>query len=476
VPLCSAEWHSRVQCECLVTPVAICTVQVEKPGFNLSLLISIFGLGYVGSVTAACFAHMGHRVTGIDVNRNKVEMLESGKSPILEAGMMEMVAENRAACRLHATTDACTVVQNTDISFICVGTPSLRSGKLDLSHVERVCGEVGSALKKKAKHHVIVLRSTALPGTTENVVVPILEKESGLRAGEDFTVCYNPEFMREGSAVADFLHPACTVLGAGSPKDLELVKALYNGLPAPIFETTIRVAEMVKYVANTFHAVKVGFANELGTLCKHLQVDTESVMRIFTSDSKLNISSAYLRPGFAFGGSCLPKDLRSLTYRARELDLVLPLLESIAVSNDQHLLRALELTLQTGKKKIALLGLSFKAATDDLRESPQVQLAKRLLGEGCDIRIWDANVSLGRLVGSNRQYIEEVIPHIGALMRSSMDDAVRGAEVVIIATKEVDCGTLREYLAPDQIVIDLVNCEESHRLGAATLSYEGICW
>jgi GDP-mannose 6-dehydrogenase len=402
-------------------------------------------------------------------------MIESGRSPIVEAGMDELVAENHRACRLHATTDSRSAIHGSDISFICVGTPSLRNGKLDLSHVEFVSKEIGAALREKNRYHIVVLRSTVLPGTTESVVISTLESASGLRSGSGFAVCYNPEFIREGSAISDFLQPPYTILGAAAPEELTLLRELYGGIPGATFETSIAVAEMVKYASNVFHALKVGFANEIGTLCKNLGVDAEAVTRIFTSDTKLNISSAYLSPGFAFGGSCLPKDLRALTYRAKELDLSLPLLESIVPSNAEHLERAVEMTLRAGKTKIAMLGLSFKAATDDLRESPQVRLVKRLLGEGRQIKIWDENVSLGRLVGSNRQYIEEVIPHIGSLLCTSMEEAVNQAEIVVVGTRELDGDVLRQKLKPEQIIIDLVNFEKSRRPGG-NASYEGICW
>jgi GDP-mannose 6-dehydrogenase len=440
----------------------------------VSLAISVFGLGYVGSVTAACLAHMGHRVVGVDVNRTKVEMLDSGRSPIIEEGMSELVAETNKACRLHATTDANAAVLGSDISFLCVGTPSLPSGKLDLSHVEHVAGEVGTALKAKKSHHFVVLRSTVLPGTTESVLIPALEHSSGRRAGADFTVCYNPEFMREGSAIADFRQPPYTVLGAQSTDHLDLLRELYTDVQAQIFETSIPAAELAKYVSNMFHALKVGFANEIGTLCKRMGVDTQTITRIFTSDTKLNISSAYLTPGFAFGGSCLPKDLRAITYRAKGLDLRLPLLESIMPSNAEHLNRAVDAVLRTNKKKIAMLGLSFKAGTDDLRESPQVQLIKRLLGEGFQVQIWDENVSLGRIAGSNRQYIEDVIPHIGSLLSTDFDKVVRGGEVIIIGTKLGNGNQISNQLLPHQIVIDLVNLESSHR--PRDVAYEGICW
>ena len=387
--------------------------------------------------------------------------------------MSELVEEGHRSGMLHATTDAGDAVRGSEISFVCVGTPSLRSGKLDLGYVERVVHEIGAALKQKNSYHVIVLRSTVLPGTTESLVIPTVEKASGRRAGADFAVCYNPEFMREGSAVADFLQPPYTVLGAQDAKHLAVVRQLYSTISSPVFETSIPVAEMVKYVCNAFHAVKVGFANEVGTLCKSLGVDAEAVTKIYTSDTKLNISPAYLSPGFAFGGSCLPKDLRALGHRAKELDLALPLLESVLPSNAQHIDRAVDAVLQTNKK-ISFLGLSFKPGTDDLRESPQVQMIKRLLGEGSQVRVWDRDVSLGRLAGSNRQYIEEVIPHIGSLLSADLEEVVRSGEVVVIATK-VDKDQLARCLGRDQIVIDLINLALASRPDTAA-SYQGICW
>ena len=441
----------------------------------MSQSISIFGLGYVGSVSAACFASMGHRVIGVDISQSKVEMLDSGRSPIVEARMNELVAEANKACRLHATTDPGRAVLGSEVSFVCVGTPSQRNGKLDLSHIEKVAAEIGYALKQKKSHHLVVLRSTVLPGTTETVLVPILERESGKKAGDGFTVCYNPEFMREASAVADFLEPPYTILGSEHPQHLEPLRELYGKTPGKIFETTIPVAEMVKYLSNAFHAVKVVFANEVGTLAKNLGVDAEAVTEIFTSDTRLNISPAYLSPGFAFGGSCLPKDVRALTYRAKELDLRLPLLESLLPSNVEHIDRAVEAVIGTGKKKIAQLGLSFKAGSDDLRESPQVQVIKRLLGEGLEVRIWDQDVSLGRLAGANRQYIETVIPHIGSLLSDDLEETVKHGEVIIIGNKSASKEELAKYLRRDQIVIDLVNLRKARRPSGAD-SYQGICW
>jgi GDP-mannose 6-dehydrogenase len=437
--------------------------------------VSIFGLGYVGSVTAACLAHRGHRVLGVDINPKKVEILESGHSPIIEAGMEDLVASGRRACRLHATTDTDSAVLQSEISLICVGTPSQRNGKLDLSHIERVCREIGEALRRKDEFHWVVLRSTVLPGTTESIVIPILEEASGRRVGADFAVCFNPEFIREGTGVADFFEPPFTVFGATDGDHLQPLRDLYEGLPGRVFETRLAAAEMVKYACNAFHAVKVGFANELGTLCKMLGVDTQTVTEMFISDTRLNISPAYLSPGFAFGGSCLPKDLRALIYRAKELDLCLPLLEEVLPSNVRHIERAAEAVLRMNIRKVGVLGLSFKTGTDDLRESPLVQLIKRLIGEGLELRIWDRDVSLGRLVGSNRQYIEEVIPHIGSLLCSTLEEVVKGVDVVLIGTKAVSPQVLSDLLRQDQAVIDLVNLNPAER-PHGSFCYEGICW
>jgi len=441
----------------------------------MSSSISVFGLGYVGTVTAACLAHKGHPVIGVDLSPAKVEAMQAGRSPIVEPKVSDLISESHAAGHLHATSDSAHAVLNSEISFLCVGTPSLRNGKLDLGHIEPACRDIGQVLKKKDKFHLVVLRSTVLPGTAETIVVPALEKSSGKKLGQDFGVCVNPEFMREGTAVADFLEPALTVIGAADSKHSRILREVYQWVPGRIFETSFRSAEMLKYVCNAWHAVKVSFANEIGTLAKELGVDAEAVVDMFTADTKLNISPTYLKPGFAFGGSCLPKDVRALSYRAKELDLNLPLFHSILASNDEHLNRAVEMVIGTGKKKIAMLGLSFKAATDDLRESPQVQLVKRLLGEGRQVRIWDDNVSLGHLIGSNRQYIEEVIPHVGSLLSTSLSEVVKDAEVVVIATRGLDKDELCRHLRPDQFVIDLVNLERKSR-PATSGNYEGICW
>jgi GDP-mannose 6-dehydrogenase len=421
--------------------------------------ISIFGLGYVGSVTAACLAHQGHRVIGVDLNPFKADLVHSGRSPVLEAGLEDLISEGHNASLLDATTDTQRAVLDSDFSFISVGTPSLPNGKLNLASVQEVCRDIGQTLRLKSRFHWIVLRSTVLPGTTESVVIPILESASGKRAGIDFGVCFNPEFLREGSAISDFLQPPFTVLGSRGTEPAP-VRDLYSSLPAPIYTTTLTTAEMVKYVCNAFHALKVGFANEIGTLCNRLGADADTVIDIFTSDKKLNISPAYLKPGFAFGGSCLPKDLRALNYRARELDLKLPLLESILSSNGEHIERALQQVLQTGKRKIGILGLSFKSGTDDLRESPMVHLVKRLLGEGCQCRIWDRNVVWGQLIGSNRQFIEDTIPHIGALLCDDLDEVLQSAEIVLLASSAVKKDDVLARLHSGQIMIDVLRLKE----------------
>jgi len=319
-----------------------------------------------------------------------------------------------------------------------------------------------------------VLRSTILPGTTDNVVIPILEATSGKSAGYGFGVCFNPEFLREGTAISDFFELSFTVLGTSHTKHLSILRELYAWAPGELFETTSVTAEMVKYVCNSFHALKVSFANEMGAICKQLSVDAETVTKIYTSDTRLNISKAYLTPGFAFGGSCLPKDLRALTYRAKELDLKLPLLENIMASNNEHIERAVDAILRTGRRKLAILGLSFKAGTDDLRESPMVQLAKRLLGEGCQLKIWDKNVALGQLIGSNRQFIQNTIPHIGSLLSDDLDQVIEGAEVIVIGTKAIDRQALLERLHEEQITIDIVNAGKPSE--AAIGACAGMCW
>ncbi len=436
--------------------------------------ISVFGLGYVGSVTAACFASKGHKVVGIDVAIDKVGAMASGRTPILEPGIQEIISDFHASGQLSATTDVAKAVRETDVSFICVGTPSQANGKLDLKGIKHVCEQIGAVLKTKNTFHIVATRSTILPGTTADVITPALEAASGKKAGIDFGVATNPEFLREGSAIKDFLNPPMTVLGVNDPESEAVMRELYSWVPAELFAVPVYAAEMVKYACNSFHALKVAFANEIGTLCKHAGVDTESVTKIFLSDKQLNISAYYLNPGFAFGGSCLPKDVRALAYLGKELDCKLPLIESILPSNNEHIERAIQAILARGKKKVGMLGLSFKSGTDDLRESPQVLLIKRLIGEGYQARIWDENVFMGRLIGSNRQFIEDNIPHIGTLLNNDFAQVVNESEVIVVSSK-IDNDKLEALLQPHHIVIDLISLHKQNRV-RHNGEYEGICW
>src|SRR5918993_3504298 len=384
--------------------------------------VSVFGLGYVGSVSAANFAADGHEVVGVDVHPEKVRAINEGRSPIVEPGLGELLEQGAAAGRLRATTSTEEAVRDTDLSLICVGTPSRKNGSLDLTYLERVAEQIGAALKEKDSYHVVVVRSTVLPGTTHDVVIPALERTSGKKYGEGFGVSVNPEFLREGTALKDFREPPLTLVGHNHASDAVPTKALYQDIKAPVVGTSIRNAEMVKYTSNAWHAVKVVFANEIGNLCKRVGVDSHDVMDIFCQDNKLNLSSYYMKPGFAFGGSCLPKDVRALQYRAKEFDLDMPLINAILGSNRLQVQHAIDRIVETGRKKVGLFGFSFKAGTDDLRESPLVILAEALLGKGYDICIYDKNVSLARLVGANKQYIEEQIPHLSSLLTESIDD------------------------------------------------------
>ncbi|TLN22454.1 UDP-glucose/GDP-mannose dehydrogenase family protein [bacterium] len=434
--------------------------------------IAIFGLGYVGCVSAACFARMGHAVTGVDVNPLKVEMINQGRSPIIELEIDKIIAETVAAGRLRAVTSAGEAVMATDVSLICVGTPSCESGELNLEFVERVCEEIGAALAKKTTYHVVAIRSTVLPGTLQNVVQPILERTSGRRVGEAFGLCSNPEFLREGSAVRDFFAPPYTLIGQNDDQAGDCLSQLYQPLEAPLVRTEIKTAEMVKYANNAFHALKITFANEIGSFCKASGVDSHRVMDIFKMDSKLNISGAYLKPGFSFGGSCLGKDLRAMLHRARHNDLDMPLMQSILPSNQAQTQRAVDMVLKKGKKKVGVLGLSFKAGTDDLRESPMVDMIETLLGKGYDIRIYDANVSLARLVGANKAYIEHAIPHISSLLCNSLEELGQHAEVLVVGYNAAEFTPLLRQ--PGRQIIDLARVvNEPRELDG---SYEGIGW
>ena len=436
--------------------------------------ISVFGLGYVGCVSAACFAREGHSVTGVDVNPSKVEMINAGKATIVEMGIGELVAEMAAGGRLTATTDVARAVRETAISLVCVGTPSRPNGSLDLSYVERVAEQIGAAIKGKPGRHTVVIRSTVLPGTIHDVVVPALERTSGKRAGADFGVCGNPEFLREGTSIRDFYDPPFTLVGADDPETGQAVAALYAGIEAPVHVMPVRTAEMVKYACNCFHGLKVAFANEIGNICKASGVDSHEVMRIFCEDRKLNISPYYLRPGYAFGGSCLPKDLRATVYNARSHDVPVPVLEATLESNRLQIERAYELVMATGKKRVGVLGLSFKAGTDDLRESPMVALIERLIGKGVQLSIYDPYVTSSRLMGANREYIEREIPHIWELMRGSTKEVLDASDAVIIGNSAGEFREIQGHLRADQPVVDLVRAFGPRLSDGA--AYQGICW
>jgi GDP-mannose 6-dehydrogenase len=436
--------------------------------------VSVFGLGYVGSVSAASFAADGHEVVGVDVNADKVAAVNAGRSPIVEPGLEEQLASAVAEGRLRATTDTAYAVASTDVSLLCVGTPSRKNGSLDLGYLERVASQIGTELAKKAAYHVVVVRSTVLPGTTHEVVIPALERASGKTYGVGFGVSVNPEFLREGTALKDFRKPPLTLVGHNHAADAGGTIALYQSIDAPLISTSIRVAEMIKYTSNTWHALKVCFANEIGNFCKKMGVDSHEVMDVFCRDEKLNLSPYYLKPGFAFGGSCLPKDVRALQYRAKELDVEMPVIGSILSSNRLQIEQALTQVLDTGKKRVGLLGFSFKAGTDDLRESPMVILAESLLGKGCTLKIYDRNVSIAKLVGSNKSYIEGQIPHLSSLLCDDITDVIADSEVIVVGNKSPEFAPALDTCRADQIIIDLVRLPIPGALLQA--DYRGICW
>jgi GDP-mannose 6-dehydrogenase len=430
-------------------------------------------MGYVGTVSAACLARDGHEVIGVDPVHTKVELINSGQSPIIEVDIGEIISSTVRAGRLRATSDQDEAIRGTELSFVCVGTPSQTNGNLDLTYIRRVCEMVGAAIKGKSARHTVVIRSTILPGTMRQIVIPILEEYSGKKAGTDFGVCNNPEFLREGSAVKDFDAPPKTVIGEFDRKSGDLLAALYGKLDAPFIRTDIETAEMVKYVDNSWHALKIGFGNEIGNLCKSFSIDAHEVMKIFCQDRKLNISPAYLLPGFAFGGSCLPKDLRALAYKAKMNDLDLPIMTAILPSNELQVTRGLQLIVGNGHKRIGILGFSFKAGTDDLRESPMIEVIERLIGKGYDLRIFDKNVNLARLVGANRDYILNRIPHISRLMVDGIDPVLNHAETVVIGNKDPEFQGVPERLRDDQRLVDFVRITNRRSENG---KYDGICW
>jgi len=435
--------------------------------------ISVLGLGYVGTVVAGCLARAGHEVIGIDTELRKVELVNAGKSPIIEKEIGQIIAQQVEAGRLSASTEVTVAVQQSDLTLVCVGTPSRSNGDIELRHVRRVCEQIGAALRTHPGAPVVVVRSTLLPGTMRELVIPTLEASSGRQAGSDFGVCVNPEFLREGTAVHDYLNPPKTVIGELTRASGNVLASLYAGLPAPLIRTDIDTAEMVKYADNAWHAVKVGFANEIGNLCKAVQVDSHRVMEIFCQDTKLNLSAYYLRPGFAFGGSCLPKDLRALLHKAKSLDVSLPILGAVLPSNELQIERAVQTVIDHGSRKVGILGFSFKAGSDDLRNSPVVELTERLLGKGFELRVYDSNVRLASIHGANRDYILHRIPHISGLMVSSIDEVLEHADTIVIGNAAPEFRDIPRRLVLRQTLSDLVRVSESP---SASGVYEGICW
>jgi GDP-mannose 6-dehydrogenase len=440
--------------------------------------IAIFGLGYVGVVSAACLARDGHEVLGVDPNSVKTDLVNQAKSPIVEPGLDELMQSAVASGHLKASADHAGAVRHCDVMLICVGTPGAANGSLDLRYVRRICEQIGEALAGVDDFKIVAIRSTLLPGSMQSVVIPTLEKSSGKRAGEHFGVCINPEFLREGTAIYDYDHPAKTVIGANDEHTAAPVRAIYAKLEAPMIVTDLRTAEMVKYVDNSWHALKVTFANEMGRLAKAMSVDSRTLMTLFCLDTKLNISPTYLRPGFAFGGSCLPKDVRALTYQGKLLDVETPVLSSIMASNQVQVERALTLIRASGSRRIGLLGLSFKEGTDDLRESPIVTLAEQLIGKGFELLIYDRNVKLASLVGANRDYILNHIPHIGRLLVDDSAALFATSDVVVIATAEKEFAGLIARHGSGKVIIDLIGTGDFSNLATlnALKSYDGIAW
>ena len=437
--------------------------------------VSIFGLGYVGAVSGACLARAGHTVLGVDTNPNKVRMLASGVSPVIEEGIVELIQEMTKAGRLQATTDAAKAVAETDVSLVSVGTPSAPNGSLSVVAVENVTRQIGTALRKKSGPHTVVYRSTMLPGTTEEKLLPLLSETSGRKRGNGLEIVYNPEFLREGTSIKDFEQPPYTIAGGESEAGLKATEEMYRTINAPFIKTTWRVAESVKYMSNVFHAVKISFANEVGALLNAAGVDARAAAEIFCMDTTLNISRAYLRPGYAFGGSCLPKDLRAMLSLGKSNDVEMPMLSHVLDSNRRHVERAFAMIAAQGRRRIALFGIAFKSGTDDLRESPLVTLAELLIGKGYELKIYDPFVQAARLVGANKDFIEREIPHFERLMQPSAKAALDGAEAVVIG--HVQAADVQAILAldPQVPVIDLqgVRRIEEARAGG---KYRGICW
>ncbi len=436
--------------------------------------VSVFGMGYVGSVSSAALAGNGHTVVGVEIDPNKLQLLHEGRSPVVEPGLEALIRDCTASGRLRVTSDPSEAVLRTDLTWICVGTPGRTNGSVDLRALEIVCQQIGQAMAEKAAYHTVVLRSTVLPGTVRDRVIPWLEEGSGLSAGEDFGICMSPEFLREGSALKDFTRPAFTLIGEFDPESGDAATESYEGVEAPVVRTNLETAEMVKYVGNAFHALKVVFANEIGNIAKAHGIDGQEVMELFGRDKYLNISTAYLKPGFAFGGSCLPKDTRALVHRANDLDIDVPVLEAVMESNEIQIRRAIEMVEQTGLKKVGVLGLSFKPGTDDVRESPVVPLIETLVGRGYEVLVYDEDVQVESLIGANKAFVEAEIPHIASLMRPGLDEVVEGSEVVVVSNASKSYEDVLHRIRNDQLIIDLVGIAKGQ--GSTMGEYEGICW
>jgi GDP-mannose 6-dehydrogenase len=436
--------------------------------------ISIFGLGYVGAVSLACLGRDGHEVIGVDIDRTKLDLIASGKTPVVEEGMVDLMQQVAASGRVTVTTDARAAVRDSDISLVCVGTPSAPNGSQDQGAILRLAREIGAALATKTQPHVVVFRSTIVPGTVEDVLRPIIEEESGKMDGVDFHLSFQPEFLREGSSIRDYDKPPFTIIGANHEHPVDQIRALFGHLPCKVIRTTVRAAEMMKYTCNNFHALKITFANETARLCDALGVDPFEVMDLVCQDTQLNISKAYLKPGFAFGGSCLPKDLRATTYLAKVHDVDLPVMSGILKSNEEHLALATRKLLASGKRRIGFIGLSFKTGTDDLRESPLVSLAEQLIGKGLQLSIYDPEVHLSSLLGANRRYIESHLPHIGSLMVAEIEKVIAGSEVLVVGLSgSAVAESLARLCRPDQLMLDLVNLGNRKDIAAQV---QGLCW
>ena len=435
--------------------------------------ISIFGLGYVGAVSAGCLTRDGHTVVGCDIDPAKLDLINQGKTPIIEEGMVDLMKGAAESGRLSATDDAKTAIDTTDVSFVCVGTPTAKGGGQNLTALKRLSEQLGPAIATKDDYHCVVIRSTVIPGTVDSVVKPIIEEHSGKKAGADFGLCFQPEFLREGSSIKDYDNPPFTVVGVSDDRPAALLREVFGNLPCEFVTTNVEAAEMLKFCCNVFHALKITFANEVGRIAQAMEVDGREVMRLLCMDEQLNISKAYLRPGFAFGGSCLPKDTRALTHFARNNDIEVPMLAGIMQSNQVHIEHAVQTVLESKKRNVGMIGLSFKSGTDDLRESPLVTLAERFLGKGLNLEIFDPEVSMARLLGANRRYIEETIPHIGQLLKPNVEEVIRRADVLIVGLSDKTLlDAVYEHNREDHVVLDLVSLDAARIKGTV----HGACW